>query len=133
MLDTLRTQFNPVRDHHCNGRCRLEYRRGGNCGIACAKEFYRPTVILGGSPDGLRGSGRSIKGFDLAAALKECDADRYGATLWRLESVCSLAIWTPFERLNEVAKSKLTKEMLTDLETRRNHSVARTQLGAAIS
>ena len=36
------------------------------------KEFYRPTLIIGGGPDGLRGSGRSVQGFDLAAALREC-------------------------------------------------------------
>ena len=44
------------------------------------REFYRPTIILGGSPDGMRGSGRSVEGFDLAAALRECDEylDRHG-------------------------------------------------------
>ena len=39
------------------------------------KEFHRPTFILGGNPDDMRGSGRSIKGFDLCAALEECADD----------------------------------------------------------
>jgi single-stranded-DNA-specific exonuclease len=36
------------------------------------QEFYRPTLIIGGEGDEWRGSGRSIEGFDLAAALHEC-------------------------------------------------------------
>lgn len=37
------------------------------------REFYRPTIIVGGESDEWRGSGRSIEGFDLAAALRACD------------------------------------------------------------
>src|SRR5204863_6515447 len=37
------------------------------------REFHRPTIILGGEGDEWRGSGRSIQGFDLAAALEHCD------------------------------------------------------------
>jgi single-stranded-DNA-specific exonuclease len=37
------------------------------------KEFYRPTLIIGNEGGEWRGSGRSIAGFDLAAALRECD------------------------------------------------------------
>jgi single-stranded-DNA-specific exonuclease len=36
-------------------------------------EFHRPTIILGGDAGEWRGSGRSIEGFDLAAALRACD------------------------------------------------------------
>jgi single-stranded-DNA-specific exonuclease len=36
------------------------------------REFYRPTIIIGGEGSEWRGSGRSIEGFDLAAALAEC-------------------------------------------------------------
>ena len=36
-------------------------------------EFYRPAIVLGGDANLLRGSGRSVQGFDLAAALRECD------------------------------------------------------------
>ena len=48
----------------------------GVVGIVASRvlsEFYRPTIILGGDADLWRGSGRSIAGFDLAAALRECD------------------------------------------------------------
>ena len=47
----------------------------GVIGIVASKiqrEFYRPTFILGGNPDDMRGSGRSIKGFDLCGALDKC-------------------------------------------------------------
>jgi single-stranded-DNA-specific exonuclease len=37
------------------------------------KRFHRPVIILGGDGDMWRGSGRSIEGFDLAAALRGCD------------------------------------------------------------
>lgn len=48
----------------------------GVVGIVASRvlqEFYRPTIILGGDAGEWRGSGRSIEGFDLAAALRECD------------------------------------------------------------
>jgi len=47
----------------------------GVVGIVASRvlsEFYRPTIILGGDAGEWRGSGRSIVGFDLAAALREC-------------------------------------------------------------
>jgi single-stranded-DNA-specific exonuclease len=48
----------------------------GVVGIVASRvlqEFYRPTIILGGDAELWRGSGRSVAGFDLAAALRECD------------------------------------------------------------
>ncbi len=48
----------------------------GVVGIVASRvlqKFYRPTIIVGGDGDEWRGSGRSIAGFDLAAALRECD------------------------------------------------------------
>jgi len=47
----------------------------GVVGIVASRvlqQFYRPTIILGGESGEWRGSGRSIAGFDLAAALREC-------------------------------------------------------------
>ena len=47
----------------------------GVVGIVASRvlsEFYRPTIIIGGDGEVWRGSGRSIAGFDLAAALREC-------------------------------------------------------------
>jgi single-stranded-DNA-specific exonuclease len=48
----------------------------GVVGIVASRvlsQFYRPTFIIGGEGEAWRGSGRSITGFDLAAALRECD------------------------------------------------------------
>ena len=48
----------------------------GVVGIVASRvlqQFYRPTIIFGGDAENWRGSGRSIAGFDLAAALRECD------------------------------------------------------------
>jgi single-stranded-DNA-specific exonuclease len=48
----------------------------GVVGIVASRvlqQFYRPTIILGGEGGEWRGSGRSIAGFDLAAALRDCD------------------------------------------------------------
>ena len=47
----------------------------GVVGIVASRvvqQFYRPAIIVGGSGAEWRGSGRSISGFDLAAALREC-------------------------------------------------------------
>jgi single-stranded-DNA-specific exonuclease len=48
----------------------------GVVGIVASRvlqEFHRPTIIMGGDGEQWRGSGRSVEGFDLAAALRECD------------------------------------------------------------
>jgi single-stranded-DNA-specific exonuclease len=47
----------------------------GVVGIVASRviqQFYRPAIILGGDGSEFRGSGRSIPGLDLAAALREC-------------------------------------------------------------
>lgn len=47
----------------------------GVVGIVASKivrDFYRPTIILSGDGEVYHGSGRSIEGFDLAAALENC-------------------------------------------------------------
>jgi single-stranded-DNA-specific exonuclease len=47
----------------------------GVVGIVASRvlhQFYRPTIIVGGDGVEWRGSGRSIAGFDLASALREC-------------------------------------------------------------
>lgn len=79
------------------------------------REFYRPTIILGGDGSDWRGSGRSIEGFDLGAALGECGeyllrhgghAMAAGLTL-RPEQV------DPFrQRLNTLARDRIRPEAL---------------------
>ncbi len=90
----------------------------GVVGIVAARvlrEFYRPTLILGGDADEWRGSGRSIEGFDLAAALRECDdllvrhgghAMAAGLSL-KPENLAALR-----QRLNGLARRTLRPEQL---------------------
>ncbi len=79
------------------------------------REFHRPTIILGGEADAWRGSGRSIEGFDLAAALRDCTdflihhgghAMAAGVTI-HPDQVNAFRL-----RINELAKQRLTREQL---------------------
>jgi len=90
----------------------------GVVGIVASRvlqQFYRPTIILGGEGGEWRGSGRSIAGFDLAAALRECGdllvrhgghAMAAGLSL-RPENIDALR-----QRLNELARRALKPEDL---------------------
>ena len=90
----------------------------GVVGIVASRmlqQFYRPTVIFGGDAENWRGSARSIAGFDLAAALRECDdllirhgghAMAAGLTI-RPEKVNEFGA-----RLNQIAKRMLKREDL---------------------
>jgi len=79
------------------------------------RAFHRPTLILGGDGQDWRGSGRSIEGFDLAAALRDCSdllvrhgghAMAAGLTL-KPEKLDALR-----DRLNALARSRLKPEQL---------------------
>ena len=90
----------------------------GVVGIVASRvlqQFYRPTIILGGEGGEWRGSGRSIAGFDLAAALRECGdllmrhgghAMAAGLSL-KPENIDALR-----QRLNELARRALKAEDL---------------------
>jgi single-stranded-DNA-specific exonuclease len=86
----------------------------GVVGIVAARvlqEFYRPTIILGGDGGLWRGSGRSIEGFDLAAALRECGEllSRHGGHAMAAGLTLSAANVVPLrERLNNLARQALT-------------------------
>lgn len=93
----------------------------GVVGIVAARvlrEFYRPTLILGGDGEVWRGSGRSIEGFDLASALEACrdllvrhggHAMAAGLTL-RPEQLSPLR-----DRLNGLAREQLHTDQLRPL------------------
>jgi single-stranded-DNA-specific exonuclease len=93
----------------------------GVVGIVASRvlqQFYRPTIILGGEGGVWRGSGRSIVGFDLAAALRECGdllvrhgghAMAAGLSL-QPEKIDALR-----QRLNELARRALKPEDLQPL------------------
>jgi single-stranded-DNA-specific exonuclease len=111
VIDTLRNRFNPETDYAI-----VAGDPGWHIGVVgivasrVQKEFYRPTIIYGGSPEGLRGSGRSVEGFDLVAALRECHdlLDSHGGHAMAAgvslqpENVDSFT-----ERFNEIARAKL--------------------------
>ncbi len=70
----VRAKFNPQTDFVIvEGRLLWHIGVVGIVASRVLQEFYRPTIILGGDAGNWRGSGRSIAGFDLAAALRECD------------------------------------------------------------
>lgn len=70
----VRARFDPERDLVIvEGQLHWHVGVVGIVASRVLQEFYRPTIIIGGEGDEWRGSGRSIAGFDLAAALRECD------------------------------------------------------------
>jgi single-stranded-DNA-specific exonuclease len=90
----------------------------GVVGIVASRvlqQFYRPTIIVGGEGAQWRGSGRSIAGFDLAAALREC-ADlliRHGGHAMAAGiSIASSNLDSFRTRLNDVARRTLKAEEL---------------------
>jgi single-stranded-DNA-specific exonuclease len=90
----------------------------GVVGIVASRvmqEFYRPTFIIGGEGDEWRGSGRSIEGFDLAAALRECDdlLIRHGGHAMAAGVTIHPDKLDAFrERLNALARRSLKPEQL---------------------
>jgi len=69
----VRARFDPERDFVIvEGQMLWHIGVVGIVASRVLQEFYRPTIIVGGEGEEWRGSGRSIAGFDLAAALREC-------------------------------------------------------------
>jgi single-stranded-DNA-specific exonuclease len=90
----------------------------GVVGIVASRvlqQFYRPTFIIGGDGGNWRGSGRSIAGFDLAAALRECDdlLVRHGGHAMAAGVTLHPDKMDAFRiRLNEIARRTLKPEDL---------------------
>ena len=90
----------------------------GVVGIVASRvlqEYHRPTLVLGGDGGEWRGSGRSIDGFDLAAALRQC-ADllvRHGGHAMAAGvSIHPDKVDAFRARLNELARRTLKPEQL---------------------
>jgi single-stranded-DNA-specific exonuclease len=74
VIEAVRARFNPQADFAIvEGQLRWHIGVVGIVASRVMQQFYRPTIIVGGESGQWRGSGRSIEGFDLAAALRECD------------------------------------------------------------
>jgi len=112
----VRAKFNPQTDFVIvEGQLLWHIGVVGIVASRVLQEFYRPTVIIGGEGDTWRGSGRSIAGFDLAAALRECDGllVRHGGHAMAAGlSVQPDKIDALRERLNELARHALKPEDL---------------------
>ena len=73
VLETVQAKFNPATDFVIvEGQMPWHIGVVGIVASRVLQQFYRPTIIMGGDGDEWRGSGRSIAGFDLAAALRGC-------------------------------------------------------------
>ncbi|MEO6183257.1 MAG: single-stranded-DNA-specific exonuclease RecJ [Verrucomicrobiota bacterium] len=90
----------------------------GVVGIVASRvlhEFYRPTIIVGGDGHSWRGSGRSVEGFDLASALRDCDdlLIKHGGHAMAAGLTIDPKNLDAFRvRLNEIARRTLKREQL---------------------
>jgi single-stranded-DNA-specific exonuclease len=74
VIGAVKARFNPATDFVIvEGQVLWHIGVVGIVASRVLQQFYRPTFIIGGDGDNWRGSGRSIAGFDLAGALRECD------------------------------------------------------------
>jgi single-stranded-DNA-specific exonuclease len=112
----VRAKFNPETDFVIvEGQLLWHIGVVGIVASRMLQEFYRPTIIIGGEGDEWRGSGRSIAGFDLAAALRECSdlLVRHGGHAMAAGlSIQPDKIGALRERLNALARRALKPEDL---------------------
>jgi single-stranded-DNA-specific exonuclease len=116
VIGAVRAKFNPDKDFVIvEGQLLWHIGVVGIVASRVLQEFYRPTIIIGGEGDQWRGSGRSIAGFDLAAALRECDdllARHGGHAMAAGLSIESTNLDAFRTRLNELASRTLKLENL---------------------
>ena len=116
VIGAVRAKFNPDTDFVIvEGQLLWHIGVVGIVASRVLQEFYRPTIILGGEGEEWRGSGRSITGFDLAAALRECDdlLTRHGGhTMAAGLSIEAKNLDAFRQRLNELARRTLKPEDL---------------------
>jgi single-stranded-DNA-specific exonuclease len=115
-LGTVRSKFDAQKDFFIvEGELLWHIGVVGIVASRVLSEFYRPTIIIGGEQGQMRGSGRSIAGFDLAAALNECDdllIKHGGHAMAAGLSIAPDKIDTLRMRLNEIARRTLKREDL---------------------
>jgi len=112
----IRARFNPETDYVIvEGQLLWHIGVVGIVSSRVLNEFYRPTFIIGGEGGNWRGSGRSIVGFDLAAALRECDdlLVRHGGHAMAAGLTIHPDNLDAFRtRLNDIAKRTIKREDL---------------------
>jgi single-stranded-DNA-specific exonuclease len=116
VIGAVRARFDPARDFVIvEGQLLWHIGVVGIVASRVLQEFYRPTIIVGGDGADWRGSGRSIAGFDLAAALRECSdlLLRHGGHAMAAGLSISSANLDCFRtRLNELARRALKSDDL---------------------
>ena len=78
--------------------------------------FYRPTIVLTESNGLITGSARSIAGFDLYEAIKECSEylENYGGHMYAAGLTLKKENLIPFEdKFEKVVAEKITEDILT--------------------
>jgi len=115
-LTAVRARFNPETDYVIvEGNPSWHVGVVGIVASRLLQRFYRPTIVLGGDGQQYRGSGRSVAGFDLAAALRECGdllLRHGGHAMAAGVSIDPGKIDVFRRRFNEVARGRLTSEAL---------------------
>jgi len=112
----VRARFDPARDFVIvEGDASWHIGVVGIVASRVLREFHRPTLVLGGDAGVLRGSGRSIPGFDLAAALRDCSdllAKHGGHAMAAGLSVDPARVDALRERLNNLARERISPAQL---------------------
>lgn len=116
VIQSVRARFDPKSDFVIvEGNASWHVGVVGIVASRVLSKFHRPTIILGGDNGVWRGSGRSIVGFDMAAALRQC------SDLLLRHGGHALAAGLSIEpdkvdllrgRLNDMARGVLTPELL---------------------
>lgn len=119
VIGAVKARFNPQTDYVIvEGQLLWHIGVVGIVASRVLQQFYRPTFILGGEGNNWRGSGRSIQGFDLAAALRECDdllVRHGGHAMAAGVTIIPQNVDLFRRRLNEIARRTLKPEDLQPL------------------
>ena len=115
-IAAIAARFNPATDFALvEGRSHWHIGVVGIVASRVTQTFHRPAIIVGGDSVEWRGSGRSIEGFDLAAALRECSdlLLRHGGHAMAAGLTVAQENLNLFRtRLSEIARRQLTAEQL---------------------
>ncbi len=116
VIGAVRARFDPERDFVIvEGQLLWHVGVVGIVASRVLSEFYRPVIILGGDGYEWRGSGRSVAGFDLAEALRQCGdlLVRHGGHAMAAGLTIDPRNLPEFRRrLNELARRTLKPEQL---------------------